>query len=106
MKQSMMMITDYSSVFFDMIYMKKPIIFYQFDYEKFRLAQYSEGYFNYKDNPFGKSCPTKEDVFLELETCIENQFRPSESFLNAHKKYFKLFDSNNCKRVFSIVKKL
>ncbi len=106
MKQSMMMITDYSSVFFDMIYMKKPIIFYQFDYEKFRLAQYSEGYFNYKDNPFGKSCPTKEDVFLELETCIENQFRPSESFLNAHKEYFKLFDSNNCKRVFSIVKKL
>lgn len=106
MKQSMMMITDYSSVFFDMIYMKKPIIFYQFDYEKFRLAQYSEGYFNYKDNPFGKSCPTKEDVFLELETCIKNQFRPSESFLNAHKEYFTLFDTNNCQRVYNVVRDL
>ena len=106
MKQSMMMITDYSSVFFDMIYMKKPIIFYQFDYEKFRIAQYSEGYFNYKDNPFGKSCLTKDDVFFELETCIKKQFKPGEAFLKAHKEYFRLFDSNNCKRIYDIVQKL
>ena len=25
------MVTDYSSVFFDFAYMKKPIVFYQFD---------------------------------------------------------------------------
>ena len=37
MKDSSMMITDYSSVFMDMIYMKKPVLFYQFDYDRFRM---------------------------------------------------------------------
>ena len=36
LKSSALMVTDYSSVFFDMIYMKKPIVFYQFDEDEYR----------------------------------------------------------------------
>lgn len=103
LKRSAMMITDYSSVFFDMIYMRKPVIFYQFDYEKFRKYQYSEGYFNYKDNPFGKSFETKEEVVDELERIIVNNFEVNNNFLAAHNNYFLLFDEKNCNRVYKIV---
>ena len=101
-----MMITDYSSVFFDMLYMKKPVVFYQFDYERFRNYQYGEGYFNYKDNPFGKSCETKELVFNEIEKYIRLNFNVTKEYLNSHKEYFKLYDVENCKRVYETVKKL
>lgn len=103
MKKASMMITDYSSVFFDMAYMKKPVIFYQFDYDRFRMGQYGEGYFNYKDNPFGMSFVTKEGVFSELEKCIQSKFRISDYYLSAHKRCFRLYDNNNCKRVYAIV---
>ena len=106
MKSSSMMITDYSSVFFDMIYMKKPIIFYQFDYERFREAQYAEGYFDYKSNPFGKSFGSKEDVFNELEKNIQKNFKVSKEFLHYHEKYFNLYDTNNCQRVFEVSQNL
>ena len=106
LKMSAMMITDYSSVFFDMVYMKKPIIFYQFDYECFRRGQYREGYFDYRDNPFGKSFVTKDEVFAELEKCIQRRFMVDQEYLSAHRKYFRLYDKNNCKRVYDVVKSL
>lgn len=106
MKMASMMVTDYSSVFFDMLYMKKPVCFYQFDYENFRKAQYGEGYFHYENNPFGKSHREKEDVFKDIERIICNNFKPSDEYLKAHKEYFKLYDTNNCKRVYDVVKDL
>lgn len=97
---SAMMITDYSSVFFDMIYMKKPVIFYQFDSEKFRYGQYSQGYFDYGDNPYGKSFRELEPLFDELSKIINNNFECNSSFLTAHKESFKYYDTNNSERVF------
>ena len=106
LKKATMMITDYSSVFFDMVYMKKPVIFYQFDYEMFRMGQYEEGYFNYNDNPFGKSFNLKEEVFSELEKYILCHFKVSEEYLEAHKEYFHLYDTNNSKRVYEVIRGL
>ena len=42
-----MLITDYSSVFFDYGYMMKPMVFYQFDLDEYRDKHYNEGYFSY-----------------------------------------------------------
>lgn len=103
---SALMITDYSSVFFDMIYMKKPVIFYQFDLSKFRKGQYKEGYFDYSNNPFAKSYTEIEPILGELKHYLENDFKCDDSYLEAHKMYFTYYDSNNSERVFQeIVKK-
>ena len=106
LKRSALLITDYSSVFFDMAYMKKPVIFYQFDYETFRKGQYPEGYFDYADNPFGKQCRTKEEVFSELERNIRNEFAVNHLFLNAHLRYFPLYDRDNTLRIYEIAEAL
>lgn len=104
-KKAALMITDYSSVFMDMIYMKKPVIFYQFDYEEFRMGQYGEGYFSYKNNPFAKSYKDSKYVINAIEKYINEGFSVSGEYLEAHNNYFRLYDENNCKRVFDIVKK-
>lgn len=103
LKESAMMITDYSSVFFDMIYMKKPIVFYQFDYDKFRFGQYKEGYFDYRNNPFGNSHEGQLSVFDAIEEMIINNFNVTEKYLEAHHTYFKHYDANNCYRVYEAI---
>lgn len=106
LRDASMMVTDYSSVFFDMLYMKKPVVFYQFDYDKFRAGQYAEGYFNYRDNPFGKSYENGDDTIRAIEEYIEKGFAVSQDYLTAHDLYFQLYDKNNCERVFEITKEL
>lgn len=106
LKKSVLMITDYSSVFFDMLYMKKPVICYQFDYDTFRKNQYSEGYFDYKNNPFLKSYGDENSVFKELERYIQCNFMVSSDYEKAHKEFFKLYDRKNCERIYEVTKRL
>lgn len=103
MKNASMMITDYSSVFIDMVYMKKPVLFYQFDYDQFRKGQYGEGYFSYKNNPFSLRSENKKDLLVNLEEIIASGFAVSDNYLKAHKEFFRLYDAHNCERVYNIV---
>lgn len=104
LKNSAAMITDYSSVFFDMVYMKKPVIFFQFDEEMFRKHQYREGYFDYHNTPFGDFCATEEQTIHSLEKVLQNGFAPSAEYLAEHKKYFTLYDAHNSERIYQSVK--
>ncbi len=106
LKRAALMITDYSSVNFDMLYMKKPVIYYQFDYEQFREGQYAEGYFHYQDNPFAHSFRNAPEVFAELREYIGRGYKVSEQYLKAHSEYFPLFDQNNCERVYQVAEQL
>ena len=103
MKSSQMLITDYSSVFFDMVYMKKPVIFYQFDEEKFRKYHYAQGWFDYHNTAFGRSCSRAAEVVKELKRQIMSNFLTDETFLEEHKQAFSLYDTDNSKRVYEIL---
>lgn len=104
LKRASLMVTDYSSVFFDFVYMKKPVIFYQFDYDQFRKGQYGEGYFDYRDNSFGKSYADAEDVLVAIERSIECGYAISDAYEAEHRRYFPLYDEGNCARVYDVVK--
>lgn len=103
LKESALMITDYSSVFMDFVYMEKPIIFFQFDYDEFRKKQYSEGYFDYKKNLFGKSVENSEELIIELKKILKNGIlKKTQQNMN---DFFELKDKNNCERIYEIIKK-
>lgn len=103
LKKASLMITDYSSVFFDFVYMKKPVIFYQFDYKNFRKGQYGEGYFSYQKNPFGDRETRQEEIFNLIEKYIKKDFSVTNAYLQAHKEYFRLYDTNNCERIYRVI---
>lgn len=98
-----MLITDYSSVFFDFIYMKKPVVFYQFDVQYFRKFHYSSGYFCYEDNPFSIAVYNIKDVNKRLEKIIREKFSADIEYLNGHKEYFPLYDTKNTERTFAAI---
>ena len=102
LKKSALLITDYSSVFFDFVYMKKPIIFYQFDEKIFRKYQYADGYFDYKDTPLAEWCEKEDELVSKIKSSIENDYKLKDE--KAVKKYFPSIDGNNCQRNYEMIK--
>lgn len=105
LKESAVLITDYSSVFMDFSYMRKPSLYYQFDYEKFREGQYEAGYFDYRDG-FGKVFKEKDKLIIELEKMYYNNFILSDEYKNKIDDFFPLYDQNNSKRNYEFVREV
>ncbi|MGG7078773.1 CDP-glycerol glycerophosphotransferase family protein [Clostridium sardiniense] len=100
LKESKLLITDYSSVSFDFAYMKKPIIYYQFDDKKYYKSHYKKGYFDYERDGFGEV--TKDEG--ELIRCIDDILKNKENkYVDRIDKFFVLNDSNNCKRHYEYI---
>ncbi|WP_233554872.1 CDP-glycerol glycerophosphotransferase family protein [Atopobacter sp. AH10] len=107
LKSSAFMITDYSSVFMDFAYMKKPMLFYQFDQGKFRKGQYAKGYFDYEKDGFGPVIKEgAKQVVAYLEKSFANDFQLEEAYLAKIDRYFPLYDQNNSQRVYDFLKEL
>ena len=104
--ESSLLITDYSSIFFDFGYLRKPVIYSHFDYEEYRKDHYREGYFNYKSDGFGPVCYDINCTINEIIYEIKNNCFLRVKYLKRIKKFFSFFDENNCERVFNeIIKK-
>ena len=102
---SSLLITDYSSVFFDFAYMEKPVIYYQFDYDEYRKNHYHEGYFDYKKDGFGKVFNNENDVIKEIKKYINSDYKLDNKTLNKINNFFAFKDNNNCERIYNEIKK-
>jgi CDP-glycerol glycerophosphotransferase (TagB/SpsB family) len=101
-----LLITDYSSVFFDLGYMEKPVIYYQFDQEEFRKFHYQEGYFSYEEHGFGPVVLTEEALVDAINECAENDFRMKKKYLDRLEAFYPVRDEKNCERTFNILSRM
>ena len=94
------LITDFSSVFFDFAYLKKPVIYYQpnDDYH------HEKSYFVYEEMGFGDVIKTQDDIVNKLEFYIKNGCTMEEIYKENVDSFFKYIDKNNCKRVYDWIK--
>lgn len=106
LKESAFLITDYSSVFMDFAYMKKPMLFYQFDYTKFRKGQYQEGYFSYANDGFGKVCYSESEIVPYLKDSYARNFTLEQSYLSRIEMFFPLNDTKNSERIYTYLKEI
>lgn len=98
-----LLITDHSSVFFDVAYLGKPIIYYQFDEEEFRSMHYREGYFDCRRDGFGPVCTDEAQLLSALRGCIVSGMMPDEEYKRRAELFFPLRDKNNCRRTYEAV---
>ena len=98
--ESSLLITDYSSIFFDFGYIKKPVIYTHFDYEDYRNTHYQKGYFDYKKNGFGPICNNIQCTVSEIIIEIQNNCKLKKKYLKRIKRFFIFFDQNNSQRIF------
>ena len=101
-----LLVTDYSSVFFDAGYMEKPVIYYQFDVEDFLKYHYQKGYFSYEENGFGPVVTTEEELLDALNESAENHFNMSEKYQERLKAFYTIRDDKNCERTYQILQKM
>ena len=106
LKESSLLVTDYSSVFFDFAYMQKPIVCYQFDEEYFEKNHYQKGYFDYRKDGFGSVCTTNNECIDEIKTIVDGDFKIDKKYLDKSKQFFQLHDDKNCERIFNEVVKV
>ena len=106
LNRAALLITDYSSLFFDIAYRKRPIIFYQFDKKEYRKNQLPEGYFSYEKDGFGVVVQDAELVLNKIFYYIENEFNVEESYLRKMNNFFERRDKNNCKRILEEIEKI
>lgn len=99
-KTTSLLITDYSSVFFDAAYAGKPVIYYHFDYEEFRLKHLKEGYFNYILDGMGPVVNYEEDLLVEIKSSYDSGFKIRDAYCERVSRFFPLRDNKNCVRIY------
>ncbi len=105
MKESMLMLTDYTSAVMDFAYMQKPVLYYQFDYDKYRNEHFKEGYFNYERDGFGKVVYDEKSLLTELESLVKTPVM-TEEYKARLESFFPLRDKNNCERIYEAIKNI
>ena len=101
-----LLVTDYSSVFFDVAYMEKPVIYYEFDMEDFRKYHYQEGYFSAEKHGFGPVAGTEEELMDAIYECAGNDFRMQQKYRYRLEAFFPVRDEKNCERTYQALSRL
>ena len=97
------LITDYSSVFFDYAYMRKPVVYFQYDETEFRTGHYKKGYFDFRRDGFGEIAETEDAVVESIRRILENGLTPADEYLSKMNGFFKFDDTKNCERNFEAI---
>ncbi len=100
-----LLITDYSSIFFDYLFTQKPILFFPFD-KKDYVTTDRELYFEYDNIIPGPQVLNWKEMYSVIETI----FHGKDDYINKrkeiHDKFNKYQDGKNCERLTNYIKNL
>lgn len=102
MSECSLIITDYSSAVFDFAYLRKPVLYYQFDQKEFHEKQYRSGGFDYEKDGFGHVVVSQDDLIGKIKNSVENGME--QKYLDRIDSTFAFHDRNNSERIYNIIK--
>lgn len=102
-----LLVTDYSSVYFDFAYMKKPVVYSMFDYDRYYQTHTCErGYFDYQTDGFGPICYDLGSTVQAIGECLKKECQMEDIYRERVERFFAWTDKNNCKRVYEEILKM
>lgn len=98
--RSIAMITDYSSMAFNMAYLQRPTIYFQFDTDEYFGGGHTErpGYFGYDTHGFGPVVETIDGVVAAVAQVVDGDLDPV--YLRRMRETFPVRDGGNSQRVY------
>jgi CDP-glycerol glycerophosphotransferase (TagB/SpsB family) len=104
LRETAVLITDYSSVFFDYLLLDRPIVFAPFDIQEYVTAD-RELFYDYDEVTPGPKAKDWPDLLLLLREAVENDLWKAER-RDVCARFNKFNDSNNSERVFQVICRL
>jgi CDP-glycerol glycerophosphotransferase (TagB/SpsB family) len=99
------LITDYSSVYFDYCLTDRPMIFTPFDYEAY-ISHDRKLYYDYNEVTPGPKCYNWEQVVFEINKILEGNDEYSNQRRQINEKFNRYQDFNNRRRLIDKIIKL
>ena len=106
LKESCLLVTDYSSIQFDFAYMTKPLMYYQFDEKEAFEKQFGHGYFDYRKNGFGEVVTREEDLINLIDGYLKGGCALKPLYKDRIEGFFPLHDNHNCERIYKEIMSL
>ena len=93
---SSLLITDYSNLFFEFSYLKKPVIYYRGN-DKYI---YKQKYFDFETMGFGEVIDSSDRLIDKIREYIETNCEMEDVYKKRVQDFFKYIDRDNSKRVY------
>ncbi|WP_243840628.1 CDP-glycerol glycerophosphotransferase family protein [Paenisporosarcina antarctica] len=93
-----LLITDYSSVFFDFAILNRPIVFFMYDLETYR-DELRGFYMNIQEDAPGPIVQTEEELFQAINELEQSNVQSNPTFKSFKTKFSSLEDGHATKRV-------
>jgi len=99
------LVTDYSSVAFELAYLERPMLYYQFDVEEIYQGGHfiRKGYFDHHNHGFGPVCADRDALLESLAPMLESAGKPAQPYAQRMKDFFAFRDGRCCERVFALI---
>jgi CDP-glycerol glycerophosphotransferase (TagB/SpsB family) len=103
-----MLLTDYSSVAFDVALLGKQTVYFQFDEAAFFAGSqpFRRGYFEYRRDGFGPVATSVPECLEQIRDIAESGFAVAQPYDGRIESTFTLKDGNACSRVYQAIRGL
>lgn len=96
-----MLITDYSSVCWDVLYQGKPVLFYEFDTDAYLKKHGS--YIDLMTELPGPRAETTDEVFRYMKDLADLGFQIPDVYRDRIDRSFAFKDKENCRRIYEFL---
>lgn len=106
-KNSSMLLTDFSSIIFDFMFQNKPVVLYGLDYEDKNLSKYDKFDLNnlmQKKENFPNIFFKEDEVVNCIKKYIDNKFKIDDETYKIYNKFFTIRE-NTCKHLVQTLEK-
>lgn|GEM_PF-988857 len=103
-RNSSLLITDYSSVVFDFNYLRKPVLFFHFDLPDY--LKYRGSYVDLHNDLIGDTAKTSGELIELINKYIRNDFKYDLRYHVKSRKFYKFQDRGNSERIYQEIKSL
>ncbi|MGB7818265.1 MAG: CDP-glycerol glycerophosphotransferase family protein [Ornithinibacter sp.] len=98
-KESALMVTDYSSVAFDFAFLRKPVIYYQFDSERFDPPHADP-----RTEFPGPVVESRDGMLRALGRAFDQDLVMEQQYWERAQRFCANIDEQNCERIFAAVR--
>jgi glycosyltransferase involved in cell wall biosynthesis len=95
------LVTDYSSMFFNASYIERPVVYFQFDRDLMNAGWHTgrHGYFDYERDGYGPVTLTAAEAIAAITNTVESGPDPEPVYLERIRESFPERDGRCCERV-------